>query len=257
MARPNRVKEKLHDGGKVMGPFVKICDPAAVEIAGLAGFDFVIIDAEHGPISIESAQNLVRAAECVGITPIIRIVENRPSRVLRALDIGAGGVEVPHISSREAAQRLVGASKFAPEGDRGVCRFVRAARYSSRERQEYFRGANEETILIAHLEGVEAIENLDEILAVEGLDILFIGPYDLSQSMGVSGQVDHPRVVEKMEEVVKRSRDARRFVGTFVDDVRTAERWMDAGVQYISFSVDTGILHNAYAGIVQALASRL
>ena len=257
MPGQNRVKERLNEGGKVLGPFMKLCDPAAVEIAGLAGFDFVIIDAEHGPISIETAQNLVRAAECVGITPIIRVVENRPSRILRALDIGAGGVEVPHVSDREAAQRLVRAAKFAPAGDRGVCRFVRAARYSSRERGDYFRGANEETIVIAHLEGIEAIENLDEILSVEGLDILFIGPYDLSQSMGVSGQVDHPLVVEKMEDVVRRSQAAGRFVGTFVDDVQTAERWIDAGVQYISFSVDTGVLYNAYVNIVRALASKL
>ncbi|MFQ5795744.1 MAG: HpcH/HpaI aldolase/citrate lyase family protein [Candidatus Bipolaricaulia bacterium] len=255
MSSPNRVKEALEAGKTVIGPFMKLTDPAAVEIIGHAGFDFVIIDAEHGPISMESTQNMVRAAQCVGITPIIRVRDNDPTLILRALDIGAGGVEVPQINKKAAAEALVSAAKFAPEGSRGVCRFVRAARYSARPREAYFKGANVETITIAHLEGIEAIENMEGILSVDGLDVAFIGPYDLSQSMGIPGKVQDPAVVSKMEEVVQAAKRLGKVVGTFVDDVPTAKRWLAAGVQYISFSVDVGIFYDACARAVAELRS--
>jgi len=127
-------------------------------LAGFAGFDFVIIDSEHGPISIETAQNLIRAAEVAGITPIIRVGENNPSSILRALDTGAQGVEIPHISTREDALRAVKATGFSPQGERGVCRFVRAAGYSSLNKHRYFEFSNKEIIVIIHIEGVEGVD---------------------------------------------------------------------------------------------------
>jgi len=129
--KENRMKRKLKEGEAVHGSFVKITDPATIEIAAYRGFDFVIIDLEHGPHSVQGAQNLVRAAELGGITPVIRVVENSPSHILRALDIGAQGVELPHISNRKDAEKAAKAVRYFPRGERGLCRFVRAARYSS------------------------------------------------------------------------------------------------------------------------------
>lgn len=251
--RRNKLKTAMQEGKISFGPFMKLADPAAVEVAGYAGFDFVIIDTEHGPISIETAQNLIRAAEVAGITPIIRVAENSPSLILRALDIGAQGVEIPQISTKEDALKAVQSAKFFPQGERGVCRFVRAASYSSSDRCQYFKLSNEETMVIVHIEGVEGIKNLKEILTVEGLDIIFLGPYDLSQSCGVTGQVNHPTVIKKMEESVKLSREAKVAVGTFVDNFEDTKKWMDAGVQYISFSVDVGIFYDACSRIVKSL----
>lgn len=209
LLKENKLKRRLEKGEVVIGPFMKFTDPAAVEIFGFAGFDFVIIDIEHGPISIETAQNLIRAAEVIGIAPIIRVTENKPALILRALDIGAQGVEVPQINDKESAIRAIQAAKFAPAGNRGVCRFVRAAGYSALDRYEYFEHANRETISILHIEGTEGINNLEEILSVKGIDVTFIGPYDLSQSLGVPGQVDHPRVIKEMEHIVAISKEAK------------------------------------------------
>ncbi len=139
-------------------------------------------------------------------------------------------------------------------GDRGVCRYVRAAAYSSMDRHDHFRMANERTITIAHLEGVEAVRNLNEIMSVDGLDILFIGPYDLSQSVGVPGEVTHPSVLKQMEEVIAAAKAAGKLVGTFADDVSAAKRWMDAGVMYIAISVDVGIFYDACRDIVTRLS---
>ena len=122
--KKNNLKKALHDSKIVSGPFLKITDPAVVEIIGFAGFDFVIIDAEHGPISMENAQNMIRAAETVNITPIIRVGNNDEALILRALDIGAQGIEIPQINSRSDAVRAVKSVKYSPQGERGVCRYV-------------------------------------------------------------------------------------------------------------------------------------
>ncbi len=248
------LREKLEAGQPVIGSFVKITDAAVVEIMGRAGFDFAIIDMEHGPITVETAQNSVRAAELSGISPIIRVSQNDPVEILRCLDIGAEGVEVPQIRNAEDAETMVSAARFHPKGDRGVCRYVRAAGYSSIDRHEHFQASNERTITIAHLEGLEAVKNLDEIMAVDGVDILFIGPYDLSQSVGVPGEVTHPSVVRQMEKVIAVARTAGKLVGTFADDIPSAKRWMDAGVMYIAISVDVGIFYDACKSMVTGLS---
>jgi len=251
--KKNHLKKALHEGKIVFGPFLKITDPAVVEIMGFAGFDFAIIDAEHGPISMGSSQNMIRAAESVNITPVIRVGSNNEDLILRALDIGAQGIEIPQINSKSQAIKAVRSVKYAPKGERGVCRYVRAANYSSMDKFEYFKSANNETMIIAHIEGVKGINNLDEILSVPGIDVIFIGPYDLSQSLGIPGEVHHPLVTEKMKEVVSKCKKNKIAVGTFADDVETAKSWISLDVQYMAFSVDVGILYEVSKKIVEKL----
>lgn len=251
--KKNYLKEALMNGKTVFGPFLKFTDPAVVEIMGFAGFDFVIIDQEHGPISIQSAQDMIRAAESVNINPIIRVANNDESLILRALDIGAQGIEIPQINCKSDALRAVNSVKYSPQGDRGVCRYVRAANYSSMDKFKYFKSANKETMIIIHIEGVKGINNLDEILSVSGIDVVFIGPYDLSQSLGIPGKVNDSLVVEKMKEVVLKCKQHKIAVGTFADDVQTAKKWISLGVQYMSFSVDVGILYEASKSIMNEL----
>lgn len=246
-------KQKLAKGDYVLGPFSKSSDPAFIEASGHAGFDFIILDLEHGPNNILSLQNLIRAAEISGILPLVRVPFETPSDLARALDVGAAGLQIPQVDSAQQVKEILKLTKFAPGGDRGVCRFVRAAGYSSTDRQVYFREANE-NLIILQLEGKKAIDNLDEIIAVPGIDILFIGPYDLSQSLGVAGQVDHPAVIAEMEKICRKCKEKGVVVGTFTDTLAAAERWKKAGVQYLSYSVDVGLYHEACAQLVQAVA---
>jgi 4-hydroxy-2-oxoheptanedioate aldolase len=246
----NTLKQKLEKGEMALGPFMKFSDPAAVEIAGLAGFDFVIIDMEHGPITYERAQDLIRAAELRNITPVIRVPENREIYIQRALDIGAKAVQVPQISTVTDAENVAKAARFFPDGARGACRYVKAAQYSNTPKAEYFSQANNEVLTIIHIEGLEGISNLAEIVKVPGIDIIFLGPYDLSQSCGVPGQVDHPEVVKKMTEAVELARKNGKVVGTFVESPESAAKWFKLGVQYLSYSVDVGIYLTACKTIV-------
>jgi 4-hydroxy-2-oxoheptanedioate aldolase len=241
------------DGRISFGPFLKLADPAIVEICALAGFDHVVIDREHGPLSVETVQNLVRAAEARGIVPFVRVPRNDPSEILRVLDVRAVGVHVPHISTAAEAQRAVQACRFHPEGDRGVCRFVRAAGYTSIPAGQHFAEANERTIVVLHIEGTEGIAHLGEILAVPGVNVVFLGPYDLSQACGVPGEVRHPKVQEMMKQAVAQARAAGVVVGTFVESPEDAKAWAALGVQYLCYSVDVGIFYAACREIADRL----
>jgi 4-hydroxy-2-oxoheptanedioate aldolase len=235
--------------GPVFGPFSKSSDPAIVETLGRAGFDFIILDMEHGPNSIETVQNLIRAAQLSAMAPIVRIQSGDYEMIGKALDVGATGVQVPQISCAEDVRAAIEHAKFAPFGMRGVCRFVRAAGYSSMNKADYFRQANEALVII-QIEGQAAIENLEEILAVEGIDVVFVGPYDLSQSLGVPGEVEHPLVVEKMKEIVEVCLDKNVFVGNFTEQVSQTEMWTKRGLRYMSYSVDVGIVYEAGKALV-------
>lgn len=247
----NLLKEKLENKSNVIGPFMKLPSPPVVEIAGLSGFDYIIIDCEHGPLNVLEAENMVRAAHLANISAVVRVGENNPHMISRALDIGADAVQIPQISTKEDAINAVKSSKFSPLGERGVCKYVRAAQYSSMDKSEYFKFANENTLVIIHIEGMEGINNLDEILEVEGIDVIFIGPYDLSQSLGIPGDVNNIKVEEKMKEVVNKVSAKGKIVGTFVDDINTANKWKSLGIQYISYSVDVGIIHDSFKRITQ------
>lgn len=246
-----RFKQKIKERA-VLGPFSKTCDPAFIEILGYAGFDFVILDLEHGPNSVQTLQNLIRAAQVGGLFPIVRVKEEPLSLIGEVLDIGAGGIQVPQITNPHEAEKIIQLAKFAPQGMRGVCRFVRAANYSSMDRFQYFKAANE-SIIILQLEGAEAIGNLDKILEVKGIDIIFIGPYDLAQSLGVPGQINHPRVESSMKEIVGKCLQKDIVVGTFVDTVENALKWKKLGIKYLSYSVDVGIFYEQCNTIVDQL----
>ena len=245
------LKEALRAGEVVMGPFFRMPAPALVEIFGYAGFDLIVIDLEHGPLNIQTAEDLVRSCQLVGMASVIRVSYNAPHRIQRALDIGAQGVQIPQVATASEAERAVRAAKFAPRGMRGVCRFVRAAKYSATDRSDYFPASNRDTAIILHIEGKEGIENLTDIVEVEGIDVIYLGPYDLSQSLGVPGQVESPVVVEKMREAVSLCRQAGVAVGTFADDVGAARKWVEAGIQYVNVGIDASIIYNSCQEMVE------
>jgi 4-hydroxy-2-oxoheptanedioate aldolase len=232
-------RRKLEQG-LVMGNFSKTSDHAFIEVMGHGGFDFVILDLEHSPNSVETVQNLIRACEVADIIPIIRVKEDRFSVIGEALDIGAGGIQVPQVTDASTARRVIEHAKFAPAGMRGVCRFVRAAGYSSMDRYRYFTEANK-TLVVLQLEGRQALENLEDILEVQGVDVLFIGPYDLSQSLGVPGRVDDPGVEKMMAQICGRCREKGIAAGMFVDTIENARKWKRAGIRYLAYSVDVGL----------------
>jgi 2-keto-3-deoxy-L-rhamnonate aldolase RhmA len=209
----NRVKRILGQGGLALGTHVGgIADPQIVELIGLAGFDAAFIDMEHTSFDLHDVQLAVMAAERVGITPIVRTPGFDPAFILRLLDMGVQGVQVPHVSSAETARAAVKAVRYPPLGDRGMAAGSRAAEFGKVSLLDHMAQSNREVLLACMIEDVEAIERIDEIAAVEGVDLLAVGPSDLSRSLGVSGQPDHPRLIaaiDRVREAVKKGAGAR------------------------------------------------
>ncbi|MBN8218206.1 MAG: aldolase [Spirochaetes bacterium] len=248
------LKQRLA-AGPVYGTFSKTSDPFFIEILGKTGFDFAILDCEHGPNDPRTLLPLILAARCGGLLPIVRVSSLSAPDLQRVLDLGVAGVQIPQIATREDAEQAVKAVRFHPSGERGVCRYVRAANYSLMEKPEYFAGQNAEVALIIHIEGAEGLRNLDAILGVEGLDVIFIGPYDLSQSLGVPGEIQHPKVVAAVQEIAAKCRRAGAVAGIFTDSVEAARGWRDAGIGYLAHSVDVGLFASACRGAVAGLRS--
>ena len=230
----NPLIDRLASGQLVVGSFVYIPSAKLTEIVGLIGFDFIVIDMEHGPVDIGDAESMVGAAELAGTVPIIRVTHNTPHLILRALDVGAVGVHVPEISDPEQAKEMVASVKYAPEGHRGLAG-VRAARYGLMgSLADYAQAANKNTMAIAHIEHYEAIENLDALLDVDGIDVYFLGPTDLSNSLGIPGQSGDSKVVDLVESAIKRIVSRGKVAGCITVDPQMAQHYKQLGVLYLA-----------------------
>ncbi len=248
-------KEYLNEKDSVYGVFAKTSDPLIVRALGRSGFDFVILDNEHGPNSLRDTFSLVMASYLAGVYPIVRVGKLLDIDIQRTLDLGIAGIQIPQIQSGEDAQLVQKYTKFFPRGKRGVCPYVAAADCGFIESSEYFAAQNEVSVII-HIEGVEGINNFESIIAVEDIDVIFIGPYDLSQSLGIPGQVNDPKLIKEIEKLVARCREENKHVGIFTDNVETAHRYRDLGVKYIAVSVDVRIFGRACSDLVEQLNER-
>ncbi len=241
-------KEKLQNKINI-GIFSKTTDSSFIEAAGLSGLDFIILDCEHGIASLETLQNHVRAAMLTDMAPVIRVKGNDAQSIGAALDIGAFGIQVPNVSLPDQVRDVVRAAKFYPDGMRGACRYVRAANYGCNIKSEYFKNANKASIII-QVEGLEGIKNLDGIISVGGFDVLFIGPYDLAQSVGLPGQVNAPEVLNLIQEISSKALARGIKLGIFSDSIEKIGCYANSGFSYIAYSVDISIFREACANIV-------
>ncbi len=246
-------KAKLRAGSPLLGTFLQIPAADVAEIVGKAGFDCGIIDCEHGMMGTDGALLLLRAAEGAGLTTILRVPGVDPHRITQALDFGASAVMIPNIQSRQKAEKAVAAAKYHPGGNRGVCPFARGANYDSANDAEYYLRSNAETAVIVQIEGKEGIANLHEILSVPSIDCIFIGPFDLAQSLGIPGQVTSPQVVEAMRDIVKRAEQKGIAVGSFSVTPEQAQRDIDIGIQFLAYGTDTMIIARQFRAIRHAI----
>jgi len=231
--KQNRMKEKLRAGEPVYGVSVMIPSPQIVEMVGAAGFDWVLLDCEHGTLTLESVELMAMAAEACGITAVARPVTRSPEHILQVLDRGVMGVQVPHVNTAEDARRVVAAVKYHPLGQRGLAAGTRAAAYDAHGTlADYVKAANDATLIAIQLEDEAAIRNIDELLRVDDIDVFFIGPSDLSQSMGHPGNPKAPAVAAAIDGSFRKMIAAGRTPGTpaTAENVREI---LDKGVRYI------------------------
>ena len=248
-----RLKSRLRAGETVVGPFVIVPSMTLVDTLGYAGMDFCIIDTEHGPVDMQTSMDLVIAADGAGVSPIIRVGDNDERLILRALDIGSAGVQVPQINNVDDARRVIHSAKYAPIGERGLSIFTRAGDYFKHAGERHTDRQNEETTVVVHIEGRRGLDNLDEIMTVDGIDVLFLGPYDISQSLGVPGDVRNPIVETALKDAAEKARAQGRAVGSYAKDVEMGKWLIDMGVQYLAINVDATIYMQACERIVKEL----
>ena len=246
--RNNTAKAKLKAGQAVSVIAPTYTSAGLVELLGRIGFDVIFIDCEHGPAGWDDVENMVRAAELVNVTPIVRVQANDPSTITRALDRGAGGVQVPHVNTRAEAEAAVRHAKFVPLGHRG---FAGGRSAFGEKMAEFTSRANAETMVVAMLEEVEALRNLDDILKVDEIDVFFVAPGDLAQSMGLPGQMDHPKVQAAIDDAVDRIKAAGRVPGGLVTPA-TVRRYRERGVRFLYVSL-AAVLDPGAKGFIAAV----
>lgn len=237
--RHNSAKEKLKNGGTVCGCFVRYPNAALVEVLGYCGWDFIVFDGEHGAIEPADCEQMVRAAELQGVTPIVRVPVNMPHVILRFLDTGAQGLHVPMVRSASDAERVMQAVKYQPRGARGLAA-VRAADYAQRSTfSEYVAQANTETLVVVHIETEDGVEQLPEILRIGGLDVVFLGPTDLSNSLGLPGDLQHSRVQAVFQRFVEAVSGSGVALGIMVPNADAARQWKQRGARYIAVGLES------------------
>lgn len=243
--KPNRMREVWRGGGACLGSFVFSRASSAVEIIGRAGFDFVILDMEHAPLGLGEVESHIRAANLAGIAPLVRVPGPDHGLIGRLLDLGAEGILLPHFGvDRGAARAFAAGLRYAPAGQRPSCTGVRAAGYTIGSYADYVEHANAEVLGIGLVEDIEAVADLDAILAEAKLDAVMPGPGDLSTSMGVPGQPAHPRVREAVAKIIASARNARLRVGMYLNSVAEAAEW--PGVDFYVYMMDVKVMAIAY-----------
>ena len=243
-----RLPELLRGPRALLGMFIGVAAPPLVEMCGHAGVDFVIVDNEHGPAGIESTEHMLRAARASNVIPVVRTLE---ADILRVLDIGASAIQVPQVNSAEQARRIVAAAKYPPIGTRGAAFSTRAAGYGFFGGAQHVQDSNAGTAIILMTETRQALEHLDEILSVDGVDAVFFGPNDLSFSLGYPGQMGHPEVIAAIEHGISRALAHGVAPGVLALNGDDFHRWRQKGARYVPM-VLTGLLGNALRTTVAA-----
>jgi 4-hydroxy-2-oxoheptanedioate aldolase len=230
----HRLKARLKAGETLFGVFLGIPSPPLAEIVGWAGFDFVFVDTEHGPGGAEAALNMVRAAEAGGTEAIVRVTLAERTQILRALDSGASGVLVPQVNSGEEAERVAKAAHYPPDGVRGIAFSVRAAKYGLSKPADYLAAAKEETLVCVQVETRTALENVNDIASVSGIDVLFVGPTDLSLNLGHPGDFSHPEMIGAIERIFEAAIAADKIPAILANDVPSADKWIQKGARLLA-----------------------
>lgn len=253
----NKLKEKMKNGMPAVGTFFETGSAVTVECLGLSGLDFLIIDTEHGPYDVESSMEFVRAAELHGIEPFVRIKDHTRASVLRMLDIGAKGLIIPNIETIEQVKKLVEYGKYHPLGHRGFaparCGGFGFAEHAAGSISEYFRISNAETMILPQCETKGCLVNIEEIVSIEGIDGIFVGPYDLSIALGIPAEFSNEKFIEALDRILKACKNTGKFALIYCGTVDAARKYIKDGFDGVAYGMDALVIINAYKDILKQI----
>jgi 2-keto-3-deoxy-L-rhamnonate aldolase RhmA len=256
----NRIREALDAGGTSVGTWVNMKCPDACEAAAAAGFDFVVLDGEHGGFDLEGAMELIRAVEAGGATPVLRLLDSSAATIQKALEAGAAGIFISEVRTGEEVSHIVQAAKYPPQGIRGSSPFIRATRHGIIDWDTYREWAEGNIMVWVMVENMEAVDNIEAILA-SGVDAICVGPYDLSMFMGLKGDFLHPDVVSIEDRIVKLAVSKGIDVVADLDCIKEGEAapeeyveaaraWEKRGCRIVTMLNDRKVLTDAYKRVM-------
>lgn len=248
------LRSRLRRGPGMLGTFSLLGSPEVTELAALAGFDALILDMEHGPFDLQQVGRCLVAAHLRGMPVIVRVAGNDPAAIGKVLDLGADGILAPHIGSAAAAEAIVAAARFTPEGARGAHPWVRAADFDGAAGASpagWFAEANSRVAVLAMVEGADSVDNLEEIVHVPGLDAVFLGPMDLSHALGVPGQPEHELVIAALDRAFDAASAAGLATAVFAPSPERAKSWLDRGAGLVAYGVDSKLILDGLRSAVQ------
>ena len=239
------IKDKLKSGEDVYGTWCVIPSPEVINVISKSGLDFVIVDMEHGPMDYTTAQQMVISTQSEKCDAIVRTPRNDESNILKSLDIGSNGIIIPHVNTIEDVEKCIGYSKYPPIGNRGYTPYTRSGGY--RVEDGYKENENERLFVGIILESVEGLNNIESIVDNEYIDMIYIGTYDISASLGCS--VNDKKVLDELERCTKIVRNAGKSVGCLFHNQKELNFFKDMGINLLVYGVDSGILYNGFSQI--------
>jgi 2-dehydro-3-deoxyglucarate aldolase/4-hydroxy-2-oxoheptanedioate aldolase len=252
--RANSVKQRIQSGGVSVGTMVFEFDTTGVaRIAAEAGAEFILFDMEHTGWSIETIRMLLATSRATGSVPLVRVPAAEYHFIARVLDMGAMGIMVPMVESAAQAEKIAASAKYPPMGRRGAAFGISHDDYASGDLVEKIASANRETLLIAQIETAQGLQNVDAIAAVAGIDVLWIGQFDLTNSLGIPGQFDHPQFHDAVKKVVNACRTYRKTAGYMVMDTAGGEAMLAQGFRMLAYSGDLWLYQEALRQGIAAL----
>lgn len=243
------IKNILKIKDQLFGTWSIIASPIVVDIIGTTGLDFIIIDMEHGDVSINQLGDLYRAANNRGFEAIVRLPDNNKQTILRVLETGIRSIMIPHVSSKEEAIEIVKNCKYYPEGNKGLSPYTINHDYTHKNIPNSLRNANDEIFIGVLIEGKDCIKNAKEISTVKGIDLIYMGIYDISQELGLPGDLYHPQILKIIKECVDIIQKNGKFAGSFAMDKKYINILKECNFKFISYSVDCAILKEGYENI--------
>lgn len=244
--------QRLAEGETLIGCFLNLGSPLSTEMVGNAGFDFVVIDLEHGSGTESDVLHQLQALEHTVTRSVIRVESHQRQRSHRVLDLGAHGIMFPRVNTAEEARACVAAMRYPPEGIRGVASMNRACEFGVTFR-DYVEASRDSLLGVLQIETTEAVANVEEIAAVDGADVLFIGPLDLSISLGILGQFDHPRFQEALEVTAAAARKHGKSTGVLMPKPDYFERFHGLGYRFLACGSDGAMVNNAARALHRTL----
>lgn len=254
----NRIKQILGEGKSVIGTMVvEFRQPSVAQLLANAGFDFFMIDNEHGPFTIETIADLCRTAVLLGVTPIVRVPELTYAHIAQSLDAGAQGIMAPRISTPDQVREVVQMMKYPPMGIRGNALGRGFTQFKGGSVPEVMAVVNQETMLFVQVEMQGAVENIEEIVSVPGVDVALIGPNDLSIALGVAGQQNHPTVQAAIQKTIEACQRHGVYPAIHMNDLSLAVHWAKQGMRLVSSNSETGFLVKAGAEVTKAVGEAM